>query len=330
MFWNITNWPLIFYPAVFGVINLYLVIYWNYFYNVTSFCKNNTRMDGKTVIITGCTSGIGKETVKDLAKRGAKVIMACRNVDLANKIKEDIIKETNNFNINVRKLDLCSLQSIRKFAEQINKEESKLDVLIHNAGVAQFLRNEVSKDNLEITMQTNHYGPFLLTHLLIDLLKRSYRSRIIVVSSIGYRFASINLNNPNPTNAILPFYLYFVSKRANVVFTLELARRLEGTGVTANCIHPGIIETNLLQNIPNGFYWFLILVLKPFFITAEQGAQTTIYLAVSEEINGVTGKYFKNCMEASLTKNVKNSVLGKKFWEISERMVKLQPTDPKI
>lgn len=103
------------------------------------------------------------------------------------------------------------------------------------------------------------------------------------------------MDNPNPTNTILPLYLYFVSKRANVVFTLELARRLEGTGIVANCLHPGVIESRLLRDVPVGLYWLLKLVLKPFFITAEQGAQTSIYLAVSEEVNGVSGKYFKNC-----------------------------------
>ncbi|KAL2746478.1 retinol dehydrogenase 14 isoform X2 [Vespula maculifrons] len=329
MFSNIIDGLSVSYLVVFSVISLHLIIYWNYFYRTINFCENNTRMVGKTVLITGCTSGIGKETAKDLAKRGAKVIMACRNIDLANKIKEDIIKETDNCNINVHELDLCSFQSIRKFARQINEEESKLNVLIHNAGIAQFFRNKVSEDNLEITMQTNHYGPFLLTHLLIDLLKKSKPSRIIVVSSLGYRFASINLNNPNPTNAILPCYLYLVSKRANVVFTLELARRLEGTGILVNCLHPGIIESNLFREFPIKLYWLLKFVLKPFFITAEEGAQTTIYLAVSEEVK-VSGKYFKNCAEASLTKKIKDSVLGEKFWEISERIVKLQPTDPKI
>lgn len=127
------------------------------------------------------------------------------------------------------------------------------------------------------------------------MLKKSKPSRIIVVSSLGYRFALLNLDNPNPTNTILPLYLYFVSKRANVVFTLELARRLEGTGIVANCLHPGVIESRLLRDVPVGLYWLLKLVLKPFFITAEQGAQTSIYLAVSEEVNGVSGKYFKNC-----------------------------------
>lgn len=126
-------------------------------------------------------------------------------------------------------------------------------------------------------------------------MKKSKPSRIIVVSSIGYRFALLNLDNPNPTNTILPFYLYLVSKRANVVFTLELARRLEGTGIVANCLHPGVIESKLLRDVPFGLYWLLKLILTPFFITAKQGAQTSIYLAVSEEINGVSGKYFQNC-----------------------------------
>ncbi|XP_020298347.1 retinol dehydrogenase 14 isoform X1 [Pseudomyrmex gracilis] len=286
-------------------------------------------MEGKTVIITGCTSGIGKETARDLAKRGARVIMACRNVESANQLKDEFVKESNNTNIVVRKLDLASLQSIREFAQQINQEERRLDVLVHNAGTAETFRKKITEDGLEMTMATNYFGPFLLTHLLIDLLKRSKPSRIVVVASELYRIARLNFNNINPTTT-LPAYLYYVSKYADIVFTLELARRLVGTGVTANCLHPGMINSGIWRNVPAPLSWFLNIIIRAFFKTPQQAAQTTIYLVVSDEVNGVTGKYFMDCAEHRLSNAVKDSSKGKKLWELSEPLVKLRPSDPKI
>ncbi|KAM0730630.1 Retinol dehydrogenase 14 [Formica fusca] len=292
-------------------------------------CKSKNRMNGKTVIITGCTSGIGKETARDIAKRGARLIMACRNMDTANRLKDEIVKESNNNNIVVRKLDLSSLQSIREFARQINQEENRLDVLIHNAGTAEVITKKVNEDGVELTMATNYFGPFLLTHLLIDLLKRSKPSRIVVVASELYRLASLNLNNLNPTSS-WPAYVYYVSKYANIVFTLELARRLEGSGVTANCLHPGMIYSGIWRTVPPVLSTILYLIGKAFFKTPVQGAQTSIYVTVSDELNGVSGKYFMDCAEHGLSNAAKDPAKGKKLWELSELMVKLEPSDPKI
>uniref|UniRef100_A0A336MZZ0 CSON011012 protein n=1 Tax=Culicoides sonorensis TaxID=179676 RepID=A0A336MZZ0_CULSO len=202
------------------------------------------RMDGKTVIITGANGGIGKETAKFLAKLGARVIMACRNLDAANSVRDEIIKETQNPNVIVKKLDLSSFRSVREFASEINRSEERLDVLLHNAGYANTFKKEVSEDGIEMTMATNHYGPFLLTHLLIDLLKKTDNSRIVVVASYLYKLARLNLNKLNPIGT-LPGYLYYVSKNANIMFTRELSKRLEGTGVTANSLHPGLVDTGI-------------------------------------------------------------------------------------
>ncbi|EZA54384.1 hypothetical protein DMN91_002157 [Ooceraea biroi] len=314
--------------AAFGAI-LFLVGLHLYVVYTAGVCASKAKMNGKTVIITGCTSGIGKETLRDLANRGARIIMACRNMDSAHKLKDEIVKETSNSNIVVRKLDLSSLQSIREFARQINQEESRLDVLIHNAGTAEAFRKKVTEDGLEMTMATNYLGPFLLTHLLIDLLKRSKPSRIVVVASELYRLACLNLDNINPTSGF-PTYLYYVSKYADIVFTLELARRLEGTGVSANCLHPGMIDSGIWRNVPAPFSWFLHLIIKGFFKTPVQGAQTTLHVAISEKLNGVSGKYFMDCAEHRLSNAVKDPAKGKKLWELSEPLVKLQPSDPKI
>lgn len=151
---------------------------------------------------------------------------------------DEIANESGNQNIVCMKLDLSSLQSVREFAKDFNAKESRLDVLIHNAGYANTFDKAVSVDGLELTMATNHYGPFLLTHLLIDLLKKSAPARIVVVASSFYRLASVNLNNLNPIDGI-PWYLYYMSKACNIMFTTELAKRLEGTNITVNCLHPG-------------------------------------------------------------------------------------------
>ncbi|CAB0034078.1 unnamed protein product [Trichogramma brassicae] len=331
---NLNAWTI---AAIFGlaiiVIGLgivaLLVLLKVYVYLSTGVCKSKASMKGKTCIVTGCTSGIGKETARDLAKRGARLIMACRNVDAANKIKEELTKETGNGQIVVRKLDLSSLDSVRQFAKQINREESRLDVLVHNAGTADTFSKKVSVDGIEMTMATNHYGPFLLTHLLIDLLKRSAPSRVVVVASELYRIASLNLDNVNPTTSF-PAYLYYVSKYANIVFTLELARRLEGTGVTANCLHPGMIDSGIWRNVPAPLSWGLWLVIKAFFKSPEQGAQTSIHVAVAEELKTINGKYFLDCRETSLSSGVKDPAKGKKFWELSENLVSLQPNEAKI
>ncbi|PBC28255.1 Retinol dehydrogenase [Apis cerana cerana] len=274
------------YLAAAGSLVVLLVLLAVYFYiqHTMGICKSKKRMDGKTVIITGCTS-------------------------------EELIKESGNESIVTRKLDLSSFASVREFAQQINREEDRLDVLIHNAGTAQLFKKMVTEDGLEMTMATNQYGPFLLTHLLIG--------------GKLYVFARLNLNNVNPTTS-LPGYLYYVSKYANIVFSLELARRLEGSGVTVNCLHPGLISTGIWKAVPPPFSWILNTLLNTLSKTVEQGAQTTIYLAVSDEVNEISGKFFKDCKERELFCGVKDQAQAKKFWELNEEMVKLQSTDPKI
>uniref|UniRef100_A0A1B6LG81 Retinol dehydrogenase 14 n=1 Tax=Graphocephala atropunctata TaxID=36148 RepID=A0A1B6LG81_9HEMI len=313
--------------AVLGLLLVLVVLLYNRL--TLGICSSRSTMENKTVIVTGCNSGIGKETALDLARRGARVIMACRNLEQANKVRESIVETTKNDKIVVRKLDLSSLSSVRTFADAINRTEQRLDVLIHNAGMANTFSKQRTDDGLEMTMATNQFGPFLLTHLLIDLLKRSSPSRIVVVASSLYRLASINLNNPNPVNT-LPAYLYYSSKYANILFTRELARRLEGTGVTANCLHPGLIDSGIWRNVPAPLSWGLNLIVKGFFKSPEQGAQTTIHLAVSEEVAEVTGKYFSDCKEASLSSGVQDMAVAKKYWEICEELVQLKTSDPHL
>jgi len=301
-----------------------------YCYITLGRCHSRTKMEGKTVLITGANGGIGKETTRDIAKRGARIILACRNIDAANQVKDEIVKETGNQNIVVKKLDLSSQKSVREFAADINKTEQKLNVLIHNAGMALAVRGQQSEDGIELTMATNHYGPFLLTHLLIDLLKKTPKSRIVVVASELYKLASVNLNNLNPINTRPAAYLYYVSKYANIYFTRELARRLEGTGVSANCLHPGMIDTGIWRNVPFPLNYPMRMITKGFFKTPEQGAQTTIHLAVSDEVEGITGQYFMDCKEHNLNTAASDMDKAKKLWEESAKIVKLTESDPKI
>uniref|UniRef100_A0A182IYN9 Uncharacterized protein n=1 Tax=Anopheles atroparvus TaxID=41427 RepID=A0A182IYN9_ANOAO len=299
-----------------------------YLYLTCGHFSSARKMEGKTVIITGANSGIGKETARDLAKRGARVIMACRNMETAKQAQDEIVKETGNQNVIVLKLDLSSQSSVRDFAAEVLRTERKLDVLVHNAGFAETFRKSKSDDGIEFTMATNHYGPFLLTHLLIDLLKQSSSGRIVVVASELYRFASVNLSNLNPVNS-LPAYLYYVSKCANIMFTRELARRLEGTTVTANCLHPGMIDSGIWRNVPFPLTLPMRLI-KSFFKTSVEGAQTTLYLTCSEEVQGVTGKYFMDCKEAGLSAAISDMEKARQLWDESAKIVNLSNNDPKI
>ncbi|BES96503.1 Dehydrogenase [Nesidiocoris tenuis] len=274
-------------------------------------------------------TGVGYETALDIARRGARVIMACRNLETAAKKREEIAEKTKNSNVVVKKLDLSSLKSVREFAADVNKNEARLDVLIHNAGMANTFEKNVTEDGLEVTMATNMYGPFLLTHLLIDLLKKSKPSRIVVVASELYKLANVDLENPNPINS-LPAYLYYVSKRANIMFTLELAKKLEGTGITANCLHPGMIDSGIWRNVPFPLNLPLQAIVKLFFKSPEKGAQTSVHLAVSEELDDINGKYYMDCREHSLSTTVQDAARAKRFWEICEETVKLTPSDPRI
>ncbi|XP_022918205.2 retinol dehydrogenase 14 [Onthophagus taurus] len=314
-----------------GIVGFFTLIALLKFYAYVTCGRfaSNRKMNGKTVIITGATGGIGKETARDIAKRGAKLILACRNIENAEKVKDELIESTGNENIIVKKLDISSLKSVREFAKDINSTENRLDVLIHNAGTAES-KIKVTEDGLELTMATNHFGPFLLTHLLIDLLKRSGPSRIVIVASELYRLAKVTTNNLNPINSYFPLFLYYVSKYANIYFTRELARRLEGTNVTANCLHPGMIDSGIWRNVPIPLNWGMMLIVKGFFKTPVQGCQTSVFLAASEEVEGVNGKYFMDCKERGLSAAAMDMGKAKKIWEESEKLVKLTNEDPRI
>lgn len=229
-------------------------------------------------------------------------------------------------------LDLSSQQSIREFASAFLKSEKRLDILIHNAGYAGVFRKAKSVDSIELTMATNHYGPFLLTHLLVNLLKKSAPARIVVVSSKYHHVSTFKPTRPadfNPVDFWLPSQIYNNSKFSNILFTLELSRRLRKFNIMVNALHPGMSKTRIWRNY-NGCLHVIICLFKLFLKTAEEGAQTSLYVALSPSLTGITGKYFRNCRESRPNARVFNKQWQTMLWDESRRIVKLTRSDPFI
>ena len=211
-------------------------------------CRSQAKLYGKTVIITGGNSGIGLETAVDLAKRNARVILACRSVEKGEMAVVDVKKRSGNDNVVLVQLDLSSLDSVRKFAATILEEEPRIDILINNAGVMMIPERRLTKDGFEMQFGTNHLGHFLLTNLLLDRIKEAPSARIVNISSIAYRRGVINMDDLNSERSYAPIAVYCKSKLANILFTRGLAKRLQGTNITANAVHPGGIRTGLQQH----------------------------------------------------------------------------------
>ncbi|XP_050701475.1 retinol dehydrogenase 12-like [Eriocheir sinensis] len=291
-------------------------------------CGSKASLEGKTVVITGASAGIGKEAAKDLVSRGARVIMACRNVEKAERAAAEVrIHARGKGEAVVRQVDTSDLASVRRFAARILKEEERLHLLINNAGIVGPPTREVTKDGLELTMATNHYGHFLLTNLLLGLIKRSAPSRIVILTSDSHD--EVTKLNPDCLNFEHDHYSSFTaygqSKLCNILFTLELTNKLQGTGVTANCVHPGGVTTEIFYK--GDVTWKLWMWGKIIYLMgkdATQGAQTILHAAVSEELEGVSGKYLVDCKEAQTTDLGRSQKLAKQVWEASEVDVKLQ------
>ncbi|WP_211748826.1 SDR family oxidoreductase [Paenibacillus sp. Marseille-Q4541] len=250
-------------------------------------------MNTKIAIVTGANSGMGLATSIELALQGYHVVMACRNEERGRIALDEAITATGSKQIELMKLDLGSLHSIRNFAAQFMDTHSKLDVLINNAGVVCLKREETS-DGFEMTLGVNHLGHYLLTRLLIPALKAATQARVINVSSGAYKAGKIHLEDPNLTKRYNVIKSYSQSKLANIMFTRELAERLDGTNITVNALHPGAVGTNIGINRTTGFGTAIMAVVRkiPSFLTPEEGARTAIYLAIHPEVNGITGEYF--------------------------------------
>ncbi|CAH1263546.1 RDH12 [Branchiostoma lanceolatum] len=294
-------------------------------------CYSKARLDGKTAIVTGSNTGLGKETARDLARRGARVILACRDVTKAEAAAEDIRKTTGNGNVVVLKLDLSSLASVREFAAGINEREDRLDILINNAGIMMCPQWK-TKDGFEMQFGTNHLGHFLLTNLLLDLLKKSGPgSRVVTVSSTGHRWGEIHFDDINLEKGYEPMKAYGQSKLANILFIRELAKRLEGTGVTCYAVHPGGVRSDLSRYMPEAHGRWLALVqpivqLAMYVIgkSPEQGAQTSLHCALQEGLESKSGLYFSDCAPIDPSPAGQDDEVAKRLWEVSEEMVGLK------
>lgn len=287
----------------------------------TQFDKDDIRIDDKVIVVTGCNTGIGKETVLELAKRGAKVYMACRNSQKCEVARLEIIQKSGNKNVLNRELDVSSLESVRKFVDKFLKEESRLDILINNAGVMAMPRT-VSVDGFEMQFATNHLGHFLLTNLLLDTLVASAPSKIINVSSRGHAWGKINRDDVQGLHGYSSWGAYTQSKLANVLFTRELAKRLDGTEVTANAVHPGTVSTELSRHM-TCLALVATMPLRLFFKTAKAGAQTTLAIALDPDYNSVTGKYFSDCKIRKESQAAQDDETADWLWRTSEKLVGL-------
>jgi NAD(P)-dependent dehydrogenase (short-subunit alcohol dehydrogenase family) len=282
-------------------------------------------MSGKICIVTGANSGIGKETALGLAQMGARVIMVCRNAEKGKAALEEICREFGSSQVDLLIADMSSQASVRALAEQIQREYPRLDVLVNNAGGAA-PGHTLSADGIEMTLATNHLGAALLTLLLLDLLKASAPSRIVNVSSTEAQSPSrLDMNDLQfERRKYSAVAAYRQSKLLMNAFTFELARRLAGTGVTANCLHPGAVATNIwnpdLLPLIGGL---IVAVVKPFLLNSKQGAAVSLYLATSPEVAQVSGEYFVKSKPAKSNPLSRDPKLMAEVWLCTEKMTSL-------
>ena len=283
--------------------------------------SENGGMDGKIVLITGGTSGIGKAAATALAAMGAEVTVTGRNRERGEAALREIRRGSGSEQVSLMLANLAVQAEVRKLAEEFKERHDRLDVLVNNAGLIQSRRTE-TPDGIELTLAVNHLAPFLLTNLLLELLKESAPSRIITVSSEARRNAEIDFDDLLSERRYLAFPVYGMTKLANILFTYELAERLEGTGVVANCLHPGGVNTNFGDNNRSPGI-LLFRAFKPFMRSPEQGADTIIYLATSPEAEGMSGKYLTDREEVSPAQP-RDEALQKRLWEVSEELTNLE------
>ena len=278
--------------------------------------KNHTSeiMKGKICMITGANSGIGKATALGLAKMGATIIMVCRNKDRGEKALEDIKKEVENGTVDLMIADLSTQKAIHQLVKEFKERYQFLHVLINNAGV-NLSRCVLTEDGIETTFAVNYLAQYLLSNLLLDVLQASSPARIVNVAS-SVLAKNIDFENLNGEKHYRQLNAYGQSKLAVILFTYELSRRIECTGVTVNCLHPGYVKTNMIKNFRKFVKYFYPLI-GLFMKKPKKGAKTSIYLASSSEVEGVSGKYFKKRKEVESMKAVDDEEIVKRLWDVS-------------
>ncbi len=277
-------------------------------------------MQGKVCVVTGANSGIGKETALGLAQLGATVVLVCRSQERGDAALAEITQRSGNDSVSLLVADLSAQRQVRRVVVAFREQFDRLDVLVNNAALARRTR-AVSEDGVELTLAVNHLAPFLLTNLLLDRLKASAPARVVTVSSAAHKDAEINFADlqGEQSYATFGFGAYSQSKLANVLFTYELARRLEGTGVTANCLHPGVVATGIFRDTPLWLRVGLTLA-RPFILGSAQGADTVLYLAAAPEVAGVSGRYFEKRQPVQSSPRSYDTEVARRLWEESEAL----------
>ena len=279
-------------------------------------------MKGKTCLVTGANSGIGKYTSIGLAELGANVVMVCRDSERGRAARDEIILATGNEAIDLLIADLSLSKSIHQLADTVLSRYERLDVLVNNAG-AYIGRRTLTPEGLETTFALNHLGYFLLTNLVLDLLKSSAPARIVNVASSAHQRSRIDFDDLMGERSYAAFRAYGQSKLANIMFTYELARKLEGTGVTVNCLHPGVVATNFAQR-DGGMVGFLVKTFSFLLRRPAKGAETAVYLASSADVDGVSGRYFIDKKEVRSSAVSYDESAARRLWQVSEELTGLQ------
>jgi retinol dehydrogenase-12 len=286
-------------------------------------------LQDKIVLVTGATSGIGEVTARELARQGAHVIILARNRKKAEKTQQEIIAATGNQQVDTVLADLSVLQQVRDVAAELHTKYPRLDVLVNNAGLMFGAEREVSADGYEMTLATNHLGPFLLTSLLFDLLQKSPAARIVNVASMAYRFSKPTLDDIQSERSYSPIWEYGNTKLWNIMFTQELAQRLRAhgiTNVTTNSLHPGAVATGYGQQ--SGGWLSAVLALgRPFMLSPEKGAETSIFLVTDTKVGTISGGFFSKKKPEPVKSGFNTAANNRRLWEMSEQLTNTQFLD---
>lgn len=281
-------------------------------------------MNGRTVLVTGANTGIGFETAAALAAMGAKTVLTARDPAKGAAAVQAIRTRHPDANISAMQLDLARLNDVRRFATEFQERHDALHVLVNNAGIVQDARS-TTEDGFETTFQVNHLGPFLLTNLRLDLIKRSAPARIVNVSSSAHRTATLDFDDIHSESGFAGMRVYGRSKLANVLFTRELAKRLDGTSVTVNALHPGTVRTGWGKDGDVGGLFSIGLKIGGlFFLSPAKGARTSVFLASSPDVEGRTGEYWVRCKSVAPSKQAQDDAAARRLWDLSCELVGLQ------
>lgn len=277
-------------------------------------------LKGKTVLVTGATAGIGLETALGIAKLGAHLIIVGRTAEKTKRVCDELKAASGNQQVEFLLADLALLSGVRKLAEEFLSRTSTLHVLVNNVGAIN-LERQVTAEGLELTFALNHLGPFLLTKLLLPALEKAAPSRIVNVSSDAHRSVGLDFDDLQHDRSYSSFGAYSRSKLMNILFTRELARRVAGQRITANALHPGMVASDFI-NKPGVFGKVANAFVSVFGISPEKGARTSIFLAASPEVEGLTGRYFVKSKAVLPSRRAQDDHAAKRLWEISEALTK--------